>query len=261
MNTSFVKAVFVFIALIILLGSFKKFLPDKQLLHKENAATPADSNTTASFLVISDIHLHSGENLSEAYCRCGNSGDDLWNAAKDKIDAILNQNGAARPKFLIVLGDLPYHIDEDLHDTSDVRKSFDAVYNDLKQKAAAAKIPLIIVPGNNDSYNGDYHALNRHNIILFRPDSTNATYGDNSLADIGCYSVYPLGQDVKFKVIVLNTVAFVRAQKDTLFDYGTNKQQDALAQLDWLGKQLAQASRDSEQVFIAMHIPPGIDGY
>jgi len=131
----------------------------------------------------------------------------------------------------------------------------------LNAIAKAACVPLIIVPGNNDSYDGDYHQLNPdHYTNLFYPDSI-ASFANNSLAGLGIYSVYPLGKDKKLRLIVLNTVMFSSPKSNQRFFYGSNRQLHTDLQITWLRQQLQQVKDSSETALIAMHIPPGNDGY
>ena len=46
-----------------------------------------------------------------------------------------------------------------------------------------------------------------------------------------------------------------------MFSYGTNKQVHAALQMAWLRSQLQGATDSNEMALIAMHIPPGNDGY
>lgn len=245
--------------ILIFLVSLCAFTVKRQVINVTGKGRPAAtvSPDYPSFLAISDMHLHAA--LAQS---CGNndSGDDLWSAAKTKISALLSGSNGSKPKFLIVLGDLPYHSKDDFSDIEQVRKSHDTVYNDLIKLVSISKIPLIIVPGNNDSYDGDYHALNtKHEVNLFLPGVTGEA-ADQTYADKGFYSAYPMGRKEKFRVIVLNTVIF-SATNSGNFAYGPDKQVDATLQLTWLRKQLLDVKAKGESALIAMHIPPGKDGY
>ncbi len=81
---------------------------------------------------------------------------------------------------------------------------------------------------------------------------------------LGCYSALPLatlplGQQAGPLVLVLNSNIFTaRYGKMT----GKERQAaDAQRELDWLGGQLRTAAANHRQVLIAMHVPPGKDGY
>jgi sphingomyelin phosphodiesterase acid-like 3 len=245
-----------FIAAILCIG-FNKIGPGVYDAEKRLVVTDT-SNPVSSFLVISDVHLNRYEKqaLSD-----GDTDYDLWDSAKIEINKLLDSNNASKPKFVLVLGDLPFHVKDDLSDMDSVRNSFDTVYENLNAIANAAGVPLIIVPGNNDSYDGDYHQLNPdHYTNLFYPDSI-ASFADNSLAGIGVYSIYPLGKDKKLRLIVLNTVMFSFPKANKNFFYGTNRQLHTDLQMSWLRTQLQQVADSHETALIAMHIPPGNDGY
>jgi len=72
---------------------------------------------------------------------------------------------------------------------------------------------------------------------------------------MGYYSARPVKN---LRLIVLNTVIFHRAF--TPVDH-TDQQSDGDREIMWLAAQLADAAADNEQVYIAMHIPPGMDAY
>jgi hypothetical protein len=86
--------------------------------------------------------------------------------------------------------------------------------------------------------------------------------GSDSLFDsIGCYSAYPLGDSVKLRMIVLNTVVFTRSASLPYSSSAEKQHIDASAEMNWFHRQLKEADSLKESVLIAMHVPPGIDGY
>jgi hypothetical protein len=213
----------------------------------------ANTDTMPCFLVISDIHLHAGLNQDKAECKAGDAGDNIWQAAKDKIRSL---NAQKRPGFLIVLGDLPFHFGDNGDSSMDrVHNSFETVCQSLNQLEKQINIPIIVVPGNNDAWDGDYSKLDHSHFPFFYPGNT-ALWADSSAKNIVCYSVYPLGKSAKLRVIVLNTVIFSSHK-----GYGASKNTDADAAINWLRTQLDSSVSDSDKVIIAMHIPPGTDGY
>lgn len=256
---SFVKPLIIFSIIAVVFTGFKKINSNyRGNINRKHSSLTDTPNTRPCFLIISDIHLNSKQKQASSD---GDSGYDLWDSAKKQINTFLKQTGSSRPKFLIVLGDLPFHVDDNLDNITSVRNSFATAYEDVKKMAKAAGIPLIIVPGNNDSYDGDYNQLNpRHSVSLFYPGSE-ASFADHSFSDIGFYSVYPLGKHVKFRLIVLNTVIFSSPKNNNTFSYGVNKQSHAILEMSWLRKQLRDATDKKEMILIAMHIPPGNDGY
>jgi sphingomyelin phosphodiesterase acid-like 3 len=208
-------------------------------------------DTLPCFLAISDIHLHAGLSQAEAECKGGDSGDSLWKAAEDKICSLTAQK---HPGFLIVLGDLPFHKGCN-GDTSmnHVHNSFNTVCKNLEELENQVNIPIIVVPGNNDAWDGDYAKLDSSHFPFFYPNNA-SVWADSSAKNLGCYSVYPLGKNAKLRIIVLNTTIFSSHP-----GYGASKNADADTVINWLGAQLEDAKNG--QVIIAMHIPPGIDGY
>jgi sphingomyelin phosphodiesterase acid-like 3 len=177
---------------------------------------------------------------------------------KSEIDSVIKRSD---PKFLIVLGDLPFH---SLGNLSDVDSSLVNVYNDFSKIARNNNLPLLIAPGNNDSYSGDYKPLTSNHPVFFQPDTNNmATYANDSLAiPLGCYSVFPLGRSRRFRIVILNSNIFSshRDWQSQLSSYGANQSTDADTEMRWFSNQLHEACQDSEHVLIAMHIPPGLDG-
>jgi len=233
---------------------------------------PASYNDTthplASFLLISDIHLNSDASQNAAH---GDTGDSLWMAAKNEIDTLIADK---KPRFIIVLGDLPKHDNSTKGDSDNVRHNIEQVLAYFKDSAhIPAGVPLVYVPGNNDSWNGDYSAFTLPDSIytmysypFVHVDSgaspNHACIANDSLQkSLGCFSMYPLGKANKLKVIVLNTVIFTSSRS---FRYSNDPQLqtiDATTEINWLLTQLEQAAQNDEKVLLAMHVPPGLDGF
>lgn len=220
------------------------------------APTPA---TTPSFLAMSDIHFvgTSGETCDQA----GDETDDaLWSAAQAEAKRLIQ---AERPAFAIYLGDLPSHCDN--RPDSQFTAALDGLAN-----IAGSGTKLIYVPGNNDSLSGDYGAFTSDRGTPL--DTSTAWHGSPVLnaapGDMidarnlpkGYYAVYAVQATATapaLRVIALNTTIFT-------YKYGQNVaswQADADTQLDWLDAQLNDAQAKGEKVIIAMHVPPGSDGY
>ena len=218
-----------------------------------------DDTLPSCFLALSDIHLHDGKNQDSAECNCGDSGNDLWDSAKKKINQVIEVN---HPKFLLALGDFPFHFKGNINA---VENSFKTVYTELITIAKKYNLPLIIAPGNNDSYTGDYQSLTNDHPVLFLPGkNTVACYADSTLeTSLGCYAAYPLGKKNHLKIIVLNTVIFsAHKENNGSPTYTLQKQNaDATIEMKWFIKQLQQAKNNNDNVLIAMHIPPGFDAY
>lgn len=220
------------------------------------------NDSLSCFLVISDIHLKHGENQNSAG---EDSGDSLWKKAEDRITNLIAQKN---PRFLLVLGDLPFHADCHTPASMDsARKSFDVVYHDLISLAKRGKVPLIMVPGNNDSWGGDYRKFDlpdsffatlKYPLADFSDAGKSSIISNTYLKNGGFYSLYPLGKESGLRIIVLNTTMFV---KDSNCEYRGNRDSDISAQIAWFNGQLNEARNLKEHVLIVMHVPPGIDGY
>jgi len=221
------------------------------------AAPPA---TTATFLALSDIHY-----VGTANETCGQAGDEtddaLWSAAQAEAQRVIQ---AERPAFAIYLGDLPSHCTP--HPDSQFTVALDGLAN-----IAGAGTKLIYVPGNNDSLGGDYYpfADNAGQTPLDRSTAwggkpvLNARPGD--MIDVsnlskGYYAAYAAQATASapaLRVIALNTTIFTAKYGQRV----PGRQADSDAQLDWLDAQLKDARAKKEKVIIAMHVPPGTDGY
>jgi sphingomyelin phosphodiesterase acid-like 3 len=224
-------------------------------------ATPASNDC---FLVISDIHLGDASDIKKR-----NAGEDIWTAAQAKIRSILSgEPGQGRPRFIICLGDIPGHqAAATAHaDMPHIQK----VLTDLRQLTASYHIPLFYVPGNNDSPACDYAAFDLDSFrteartrdwpFVYTPagtptkESPAIEHADAALYQLGCYSAWPLGKKGGIRIIVLNSTQFLGECK------GRTRSATGSAELDWLGRELRHTS-PSQHVIIAMHEPPGDDGY
>jgi len=225
------------------------------------AAAPT---TTATFLAMSDIHL-----TAQSQQACGQSPDQietnpaLWIAAQAEAKQVIQLE---KPAFAIYLGDLPSHCDTRPDTDSDFTAALDGLAN-----IAGSGTKIIYVPGNNDSRTGDYEPFTAPNGTPLDLSTAwkgnpvlNAQPGDMiDAANVpnGYYSVYAIqatpAAPTALRVLVLNTNMFTAK-------YGRNvatTQADTNAQLEWLDTQLKGARAKSEKVIIAMHAPPGVDGY
>lgn len=245
-----VKAAAALIAGVILLCSFHYSSKDTSLSYYLS-----NKDTLPCFLVVSDIHLDSAleikqQNIPNSIC---NTGSDLWDSTKKKIREI---DSISHPQLIMVLGDLMMHDTGENRMNTSAKRICSFLHDSLNKN-----IPIIIAPGNNDSKNGDYKRLSPGHFNLFYPDENNvACYSGNSDLNLGYYALYPFGKQVRMKIIVLNTVIF-HVGYGAKQNYGCCQQQDALDELNWFFNQLQAAKQDSDQVLIATHIPPGIDGY
>lgn len=230
------------------------------------------AQTAGSFIAVSDIHLDS-------------SNTPTWEAAAKTITQMAQgNNGGSKPSFILYLGDLPVHSDP--HSSAQVANAMHeagVALKDLRGIAEQANIPLLYLPGNNDSYTGDYHVFDT---TVFKEDNMGTDrwpvipgnksishqqdpyISDQSLSQLGCYAAFPLGRSVPLKVIALNTVMFSQQHSDSVgmaYNYSNAhpewRQQHTDLEISWLFQQLQIARDSGQQVLIAMHIPPGIDGY
>jgi sphingomyelin phosphodiesterase acid-like 3 len=222
---------------------------------------------SASFLVVSDIHLDDAKEQIAIRPLARDAGTDTWAASQQEIKNLLCPTDSTKlPRFLIFLGDLPMHapaaaIPKTMTDAGQV-------LGDLRRLAVACNTPLIYVPGNNDSPDSDYANFSER---LFQNDSDGSRYwpvigsncsqnkavitpgSDSLLAKLGCYSAWPLGPQGKLRVIVLNTVLF------TWHHMAADRSEQCREELAWLGHQLHQVRTKGESALIVMHVPPGND--
>ena len=107
----------------------------------------APAFSTSTFLALSDVHLHSGKG-DVTFGRHNDTGDSLWARTKIKLEAVIKDE---QPKFMVYLGDLPHH-----SDASRV-KNVTLMLEHLR--SLNMTIPLLYLPGNNDSLGGDYDSF------------------------------------------------------------------------------------------------------
>ncbi len=264
--------------------------------------TPAATATTSSFLVVSDIHLGDepadpctdsteicAVDKSKGYCKCSDTGQCLWDSTQDQLRTVLN--GSEKPGFVLYLGDLPEHNIR----PSEMAVDMKAVLGGLRTIAQAAQVPVLYLPGNNDSLDGDYCPFksastgtsgdpNQGTPLSLDPgqgwplaggngpcdaDLTNKPCIKDGNPDWGYFSAYPLAGS-NLRVVALNTAA---VSTNTMCDAtwqsrGIDRAQVAADQFDWFEGQMEEASCtgqpascEKDRVLVAMHVPPGIDGY
>jgi sphingomyelin phosphodiesterase acid-like 3 len=233
------------------------------------AAPPAfpARDTLPSFLVLSDIHLDQdlkGPDTDSS----DNTSPVLWDVFKRRIDTLLG-SGHSAPSFIIIPGDLPGHA----HDTALVHRNIRTVLRDLKQLGDEHHTPVFFIPGNNDSWDGDYAyfsdsifadpSLHIHSPLL----NAESAHGKAAIGDLskwpalGCYTADPLGKSAHFRLIALNTVMFVHDKKHPYGKPPGEQEENIFDQLAWLAKQLQTAQEEGVHCLIVMHVPPGADGY
>ena len=209
-----------------------------------------------NILVISDIHLDDTKDQSTIPQNGRNAGIDTWDTAQREIINLLNTRS---PKFIIYLGDLPLHVPPSAIATAMTNAG--VTLKDLREIAQKKHLPLLFVPGNNDSPDSDYGKFSPG---LFDYDTTGSkawpaigtaviTNSNDLYPEIGCYAAYPLGRKARLRVIVLNTVLYTWNYRSA------DHTAECKKQLTWLGRQLQESKNKHETALIVMHVPPGID--
>jgi predicted MPP superfamily phosphohydrolase len=238
--------------------------------------------TTAKFLALSDVHIN-GNMSGTAY---GNvTGTQLWSRAKTKIENVIAKE---QPKFMVYLGDLPAYID------SERAQNSHTMLENLRN--LQIDIPILYLPGNNDSLEGDYHSFTNgtnnsvitndfvagNNWPVLNANSTKITVSNLDFnKEFGYYSVDLIDTNGTLKVIALNTVIFsskevkdpetgnyhiaYNSKKNSAGDYtygddGISQQAATEKQMHWLETTLNKLGKN-DRVLLMMHIPIGIDGY
>lgn len=254
----------------------------------ETTPTIIKPTTTQSkagtFLVISDPHLKS-DKLQKDWT-FEDSGRDLWEAAYNHFDSLMGGKlGNPKPKFALLLGDLPWH-GHSFYDTLSTRKNTGLVLAKMREIADSNQVALLYAAGNNDSWNGDYHQFsNPKDSIPFQTDrgyqkdwpligkgACGLTESTPCLADEmylkkGYYSAYPLGKEAKLRIISMNSVMLTvnsgssHHYTNDNATYLKTQKADAKEQMKWVATQLKQVDSLQEKALLIMHIPPGIDGF
>jgi predicted MPP superfamily phosphohydrolase len=242
--------------------------------------------STAKFLSLSDVHV----DVDLPATTFGSSSisvtsNTLWDKTKAKIESVVT---AEAPTFMVYLGDLPGY------DDAERRENTHAMLENLRSLQIG--IPILYLPGNNDSLEGDYHSFtnsNGNSVLTKDKDSLNPwpvinvdaskvkVSNLNFKKEFGYYSVDLTDNGNTLKVIALNTVIFsskvaynpttgtphpaYNSRQNTQHEYvmgddGISQEQATQYQMTWFEKQL-QSLKGTDRVMIIMHIPIGLDGY
>ncbi|WP_299274920.1 metallophosphoesterase [uncultured Psychroserpens sp.] len=227
-----------------------------------------DTFETANFLTLSDVHLDSSQ-TNIAYGDVLSTGIDTWNRTMTEINTVA---GVTKPKFMMYLGDLPNY-------TEDITDNIGKVLKDLR--TLSGDYPILFLPGNNDTMKGDYHSFQDDsnanggvNIFSLDPsssepwpiinrNSTTTTVGTIEYnKQFGFYLVELTIDNEKLHVIALNSVIFCEptSRHQYIDDDKVSQQSAAQIQFSWFERKLDSLG-SNDNVLIAMHIPPGRDGY
>ncbi|MDG5491881.1 metallophosphoesterase [Psychroserpens sp. SPM9] len=214
---------------------------------------------TAKFLTLSDVHLDSSK-TNVPYGSIHSTGRDIWERTINQINTVSN---TIQPKFMVYVGDVPNY-------TEDIHGNISKVFKDLS--ALKGDYPILFLPGNNDTMNGDYNSfqnapnpngvsvfsLNNNTWPIINRNSTTTTVGTLDFnEEFGFYSVELTIDGERLQIIALNSVIFSR--KYTAYD-GVTRDTAAQRQFSWFENKL-DSYATTDHVLVMMHIPPGRDGH
>lgn len=247
------------------------------------ATPPTPLTGPITFMAMSDIHYEKDLTTDGGYCDECETSDELWNATQTFAKQLISDEA---PDFLIFTGDLPAHRDYPGQDGQTAAEIADKVAEEittalggLTNIVSDAKIPVIMAPGNNDAFGGDYCSFTDQEFQTgyqgkqpfdLAPNPANWPVANGAYllpsANVakGYYSVYPYGAPTSagfrpLRVIALNTVIFASRYSDPAC--ADDQQGDANAHLEWFINELADAKTANDTVLLTMHVPPGTDGY
>ncbi|MBC7964788.1 MAG: metallophosphoesterase [Fuerstia sp.] len=207
------------------------------------------------------------------------TNDFLLRMVVDHADTVTH---ASRPDFILITGDFLSHDFTSFYfNQSGLPVSLAQVpqHNDFVSQTMAYiamtistkfdGIPVIAALGNNDAFCGDYDVRRDSGFLA----STQKTFQKYFLSDLsddfrtvgGCYSTKIPG--TQHRVIVLNSIPFMKKYPDLQYVRSSSIMEDAclsfskidlVDEFQWFRK-IADNLGDSEKVWIACHVPPGID--
>ncbi len=227
----------------------------------EGAATSG-----GSFLALSDVHLLPADTpCPSQHCE---TSPRFWSVTQTHVQTLVSGDA---PDFIIYLGDMPTH---SIEPATTRDRIFASVLDGLAAIANDADIPVLYLPGNNDTLGAnsemggmnDYCPFTEDGKSVFNAVSDHSGWpvlngaadiiDDSHIAD-GYYAArLPVG-DGWIRVLALNTNIYTT-------HYTSCNDSAAAAgsvQLDWLISKLDDAVTASEPVLLAMHVPPGFDGH
>ena len=276
------KNIFPFFLAILLFGCKNHPPQDEAIQPPENVTVQELTlgDDTRTFLSISDIHLDiDADTIQQEGHGWTDTDKKLWELTKAKLTEIVGKKDRLKIDFMVFTGDIPFHSTDDALRA----KNIGVVLTFLSELSDRNGLPLLFVPGNNDGLAGDYASFrNDKDEPPYVRDSINSSkwpfignkgicggsgngscYIDSSTV-YGYYSAYPLANK-ELRFIGLNTVIHNnREHKPICYNPPADGKRQAIAaqiQMDWFLAQMKAANQADEKVLIAMHIPPGLNGY
>ncbi|MBV9575609.1 MAG: metallophosphoesterase [Gammaproteobacteria bacterium] len=139
-----------------------------------------------------------------------------------------------------------------------VRKTLEFLTLELAHSFPAVNVYM--ATGNNDSYQDDYVAIPngdffKETAILWGSLIKNKTSRTSMEEEFAKAGYYALHLDNHTCLILLNSNLFSRNEK------GKNIEKAAQDELNWLHQVLSELTAKKQKIFIAMHVPEGIDIY
>ena len=270
--TYFRKTTYFIFAAIILFGSSACKLTKKASSKAGKPLLQTDYLSNNTFLALTDIHYDA--------TAAGN-----WYGHKDETDDVLLERAiikakklvaTTKPAFVVYLGDMPGHNQTIAHRKQSIKK----VLKSLRAIVADTNIPLLYAHGNNDGIQANYGSFTDKTDLPkaaagVTPFSLDAGHekdwpilnGKDKMIDdtelsLGYYAAYPLEKpkmdQMGLRAIMLNTVIFTKNYNS---QDGITQAQAIHQQMTWLTHQLQDAANKKEAILLAMHVPPGKDGY
>lgn len=189
------------------------------------------------------------------------------------INVLKEKNATYKPNFVLLLGDSLAHLFKQRFqaittlDTQHYQRFVNKTlkFTAFKLKQAFPNVPIYPVVGNNDSYHEHYYTMPGGTFfpetatvwVDLLKNKVNKKQFVQSFSKLGYYVITP-PQTHHSKIIVLNSNVFSIKAK------GPSKQslrKAANLQLDWFRQTLENAKKKHEKVWIAFHLPLGIDPY
>jgi len=249
----------------------------------------AQAQAAQQFLIISDIHfnpladpalaspLMAAEPSQWEAIFAGDAHSPAPKYGEDSSWALLSalvtgmQSIQPRPKVIILTGDVLPHKFQDkfsaiTHETDPaafrgfVKKTF--TFIGLELQKASAGVPLLYTLGNNDEECGDYALQPDGPFLQDTRQMVQALAQVNAEAmapwvSLGSYAAEnPLARH--HRIIALNSNFWSARYQDSC---GSKSGDPGQAEMQWLTDQLKDAAAHGDKVWLAYHIPPGIDGH